>query len=177
MPKTRKALRLTKDGELSGGLARMCFIRQGSYVDFGKKASYSCVTRRMPNIRRRQKPRNPELFITTIFMATILSSCTGSATAEQSESQRDNNHRREKQYQLNGTESRHRQPQPEGDSVHPLTPGQPATGFGTTVFPQRNRPLSLRFVPLYTLPGKSVTGESRLVIRCRFVYDRTNKSI
>ena len=78
----------------------MCFIRQGPYVDFGKKASYSCVTRRMPNIRRRQKPRNPELFITTIFMATILSSCTGSAAAEQSESQRDNNHRREKQYQL-----------------------------------------------------------------------------
>lgn len=140
MPKTRKALRLTKDGELSGGLARMCFIRQGPYVDFEKKDSYSCVTRRMPNIRRRQKPRNPELFITTIFMATILSSCTGSAAAEQSESQRDNNHRREKQYQLNGTESRHRQPQPEGNSVHSLASGQPAAGFGTTVFPQRNRP-------------------------------------
>ena len=175
MPKTRKALRLTKRRRAFWRPLPVFVLRRGPYVDFEKKATYSCVTRRMPNIRRRQKPRNPELFITTIFMATILSSCTGSAAAEQSESQRDNNHRREKQYQLNGTESRHRQPQPEGDSVHPLTPGQPAAGFGTTVFPQRNRPLSLRFVPLYTPPGKSVTGESRLVIRCRFVYDRTNK--
>lgn len=91
-------------------------------------------------MRRRQKPRNPEPFTTTIFITAPSFLYVKSAAAQKGDSQRHNNHSREKQHQLYGTKASNCKPQSKGDGMHSPASGKSGAGIGTAYFPHLESP-------------------------------------
>ena len=114
-----------------------CYVRRFCSVS---AFDYSSTRRRIPNMRRRQKPRNPEPFTTTIFITAPSFPYVKSAAAQKGDSQRHNNHCREKQHQLYGTKACNCKPQPKGNGVHSPASGKSGAGIGTAYFSHLESP-------------------------------------